>query len=172
MSSLRYVQDIDEGRYDREKLFEIFPDSAKFVEQGKPPSPSVPEPLDDGSFLYFVRTVPLRVGETYQFNRYFRPDRNPVSIRVDRKERIRVPAGEFDAIVIRPVIKAKGIFSENGRAEVWLADDSTRIMLQMKSQLSFGSLNLYLTSYRRPVRHAADSNATSGTPPGPREQSP
>jgi Protein of unknown function (DUF3108) len=45
------------------------------------------------------------------------------------------------------VIKTKGIFSENGHAEIWLSDDDNRIMLQLKSKLSFGSLNLYLKSY-------------------------
>ena len=62
-----------------------------------------------------------------------------------------MPAGVFDAIVVQPVIKTKGIFSENGHAEVWLSDDPSRIMLQMKSKLSFGSLNLYLKSYRPPT---------------------
>ena len=47
-------------------------------------------------------------------------------------------------VVVRPVIKTKGIFSEGGRAEIWFADDSTRRIIQMKSRLSFGSLNLYL----------------------------
>jgi hypothetical protein len=116
----------------------------------------VRNPLDDGSFIYFLRTIPLTVCETYTFERYFLPDRNPVTIRVLRRERIRVPAGEFNALVIQPVIKSKGIFSENGHAEVWLSDDDARIMLQMKSALSFGSLNLYLTSHRRaPARTSA-----------------
>src|SRR4029079_4621533 len=75
--------------------------------------------------------------------------------RVLRRERIKVPAGEFDALVLQPIIKTKGIFSEGGRAEVWLSDDSNRIMLQMKSKLPFGSLNLYLTSYSRAARPAA-----------------
>jgi len=30
---------------------------------------------------------------------------------------------------------------------VWLSDDDKHIMLQLKSKLSFGSLNLYLKSY-------------------------
>ena len=30
--------------------------------------------------------------------------------------------------------------------EIWLADDSTRAMVQFKSKLKFGSLNLYLKS--------------------------
>jgi hypothetical protein len=29
---------------------------------------------------------------------------------------------------------------------VWLSDDGKRVLLQLKSKLTFGSLNLYLTS--------------------------
>jgi hypothetical protein len=150
LSSLRFVQDLEEGRNDTERRFEIYPERAIFIQTSKKPAleeKSVSQPLDDGSFLYFVRTLPLVVGQTYDFERYFRPDRNPVRIRVLRKERIRVPAGTFNAIVLQPIIKTKGIFSENGHAEVWVSDDDKRIVLQLKSKLSFGSLNLYLKSY-------------------------
>lgn len=150
LSSLRFVQQLEEGSKDRERHFEIYPERSVFVALHDKPvkeQPSVREPLDDGSFLYFIRTIPLEVGQTYDFDRYFRPDRNPVRIRVLRKERITVPAGTFNTIVVQPIIKTKGIFSEDGRAEVWLSDDERRIMLQLKSHLSFGSLNLYLKSY-------------------------
>jgi len=150
LSSLRFVQELEEGGKDTERKFEIYPERSIFVQTSKKPpkeEESVSRPLDDGSFLYFIRTIPLTVGRTYDFDRYFRPDRNPVRIRVMRKERISVPAGTFDAIVLQPVIKTKGIFSENGHAEIWLSDDDRRIMLQLKSKLSFGSLSLYLKSY-------------------------
>ena len=150
LSSLRFVQELEEGGRDTERRFEIYPDRAVFVQTSKKPTKeekSVSQPLDDGSFLYFLRTIPLEVGKTYDFDRYFRPDRNPVRIRVLRKEKVKVPAGTFDAIVVQPVIKTKGIFSENGHAEVWLSDDDRHIMLQLKSKLKFGSLNLYLKSY-------------------------
>lgn len=150
LNSLRYVQDQEQGSRERKRTFEIFPERAVFREvfKNNRELKSVPDPLDDGSFLFFIRTVPLEVGKTYEFNRYFKPDRNPVTIRVLRKERIRVPAGAFDAIVLQPIIKTSGIFSEGGAAEIWLSDDDKRMMLQMKSRLSFGSLNLYLRSYR------------------------
>jgi len=150
LSSLRFVQELEEGGKEVERRFEIYPERAAFVQTSKKPAKeekSVSQPLDDGSFLYFIRTIPLEVGQTYDFDRYFRPDRNPVRIRVLRKERVTVPAGTFNAIVVQPVIKTKGIFSENGHAEIWLSDDDRRIMLQLKSKLSFGSLNLYLKSY-------------------------
>lgn len=150
LNSLRYHQDLNQGSRDRERQFEIYPDRAVYREttRGTEDRPSVSDPLDDGSFLFFIRTVPLEVGRSYTFNRYFRPDRNPVVIRVLRKERIRVPAGTFDAIVVQPIIKTAGIFSEGGQAEIWLSDDDRRMMLQMRSRLSFGSLNLYLRNYR------------------------
>lgn len=152
LASLRFHQNQNEGQREREHRYEIFPERRVYndLTDDKGEQPSVGEPLDDGSFLYFVRTVPLEVGQTYEFNRYFKPDRNPVIIRVLRRERVTVPAGTFDAVVIQPIIKTKGIFSENGHAELWLSDDDRRVMLQMKSQLSFGSINLYLTADRHP----------------------
>ncbi len=146
--SLRHKQDLSEGSKDRERNFEFFPERRVFSQDARPEEAGVANPLDEGSFLYFVRRVPLEVGQTYEFNRYFKPDRNPVRIVVLRKERIRVPSGQYNTIVIQPIIKAKGLFSEGGKAQVWLTDDSARVMVQMKSSLPIGSLNLYLREYR------------------------
>ena len=152
LASLRHWQELSEGSRERERRFEIYPERGFYVEGEREPQPTVEAPLDDGSFLYFVRTIPLEVGKEYVFDRYFRPDRNPVRIQVLRRERISVPAGTFETIVIRPIIKTRGVFSENGRAEIWLTDDSTRLMVQMKSHLKIGSINLYLRSYRPGTR--------------------
>lgn len=156
LASLRHRQELSEGSRERERQFEIFPENGTYTEDGGEHRPTVALPLDDGSFLYFLRTIPLEIGKEYSFDRYFRPDRNPVRIQVLRRETIRVPAGTFETVVIRPIINARGVFSENGRAEVWLTDDSRRIMVQMKSHLKFGSLSLYLKSY-----HSAVSDTTS-----------
>ena len=149
LASLRYKQDIDEGSYERERTFEMFPERMTFSENGKPEEPGVSQPLDDGSFIYFVRTLSLDLGQSYEFNRYFRPDRNPVRLQVLRKEPIKVPAGEFKSIVVRPAIKSKGIFSENSKAEIWFSDDSLRLMLRMRSGLPFGTLQLELKDVNR-----------------------
>ena len=165
-TSLRFVQDLKQGGKDREKTFEIFPERSTYTVNGGEELPSVPDPLDDASFLYFVRTVPLEIGQTYSYDRYFRPDRNPVRIKVLRRERVSVPAGTFQAIVVQPIIKAKGIFSENGQAEIWLSEDANRMMVQMKSNLPFGSLNLFLKSARPPTV-TIETPAPSPPPPPP-----
>lgn len=149
LNSLRYHQDIDEGSYERKRRYEIFPERGMMREEGKPEEPTVASPLDDGSFLYFVRTLPLEPGRTFEYSRYFKAQGNPVRIRVLRRESITVPAGTFNTVVLQPTFQTKGIFSQNGKAEVWITDDDRRIMVQMKSKLSFGSLNLYLRTITR-----------------------
>jgi hypothetical protein len=160
LNSLLFLRKIEEGTRERAQTFEILPEKGVYYERSSSDDsakPTVQNPLDEGAFPYFVRTVPLKVGETYDFNRYFIADRNPVRVTVLRKERVTVPAGTFNAIVIKPVIKTKGIFSEKGQAEVWISDDPTRMLLQVKSKLSFGSLNLYLKSYTPPTDRAKTS---------------
>jgi hypothetical protein len=144
--SLRYHQNIDEGSYERNRTYEIIPERGIYLDPAKQELPTVENPLDDGAFIYFLRTIPLQPGKTYTFNRYFKPDRNPVSVTVLRRQRVHVPAGDFDAIVVQPKIKAKGIFAEAANAEVWLQDDGSRVMLQMRTHLQFGSVTFQLRS--------------------------
>jgi Protein of unknown function (DUF3108) len=149
LSVLRAVQNVDQGPYERDRHFEIYPESKTFTENDKPAEPSVAGALDEGAFIFLVRTMPLEPGQTYEFSRYFRPDRNPVKIQVSRRERVKVPAGEFQTVVVQPTIKARGIFSEGGRAEVWFSDDSSRAVVQLKTKMKVGSLSLLLKG-RRP----------------------
>src|SRR4051812_9283977 len=73
--SLRHVQHIDETKYSTDKTYEFYPERRVYVRNGQE-NPSVAEPLDEGSFIYFMRSVPLQVGKTYSFDRYYHPDRN------------------------------------------------------------------------------------------------
>jgi hypothetical protein len=101
--------------------------------------------------VQFVRTVPLEVGRRYVFDQYYKPDRNPVTVDVLRRERVSVPAGTFDAVVIRPSFRTKGIFAQSGGTEVWLSDDARRVVLRMKTHLPFGAITLALTEYTPPA---------------------
>lgn len=143
-ASLRFTQRIREGRYHADRDFELFPERG-FYTRGDDTVSTVAEPLDDASFLYFVRDLSLAVGKRYEYARYFQQEGNPIVLQVARAEHITVPAGSFDAVVVQPLIRTRGIFSDRGRAEVWLRTDGAHEVLQVKSHLAFGSLNLYLT---------------------------
>jgi hypothetical protein len=143
-NSLRFVQLLNEPGGHPRRDMQIFPDRQMYRKNAEPELPSVADPVDDVSLVYLMRTLPLEPGQCYELRRYFKPDGNPIVVHVTRRKRITVPAGTFDAIMLRPEITTSGIFSQNGRAELWLSDDSTRTVLQLNSQLPFGSINLYL----------------------------
>ena len=148
--SRRFHQDQKEVRFERKRRYEFFPERRTFVrENGETGTLPTDQPLDDISFLYYARTLPLRVGETYTLNRYFKEDGNPVVLQVLRRERITVPAGTFNTVVVRPIIQTRGLFGEGGRAEVYFSDDERRIPVQVRSRVPVvGSLSLHLVEYR------------------------
>ncbi len=148
--SRRFEQDQKEGKFKRHRIFEFFPEEQRWERANTDQAGELPTdiPLDDVSFLYFVRTLPLEVGQTYTFPRYFREDGNPVVLKVLRKEKVSVPVGTFETIVVQPIIKTSGLFGDGGRAEVYFTDDDQRILVQMKSKVPvLKSLNLLLESY-------------------------
>ncbi len=147
-ASVRFTQDNDDDATDKDKVYEIFPERQTYSVNNGEELASVAEPLDEGALLYFVRTMDLEVGKSYELNRYFRPDRNPVIVKVLRRETVQVPAGKFSTIVVQPIIKSKGIFSEGGRAEIYLSDDKERVMVQMRVRLKVATISLQLTSHR------------------------
>ena len=149
--SRRFKQDQHEVRYERHRTFDFFPEQLIWKrtdnnEQGTLPTA---QPLDDLSFLYYIRTLPLEVGKTYILNRYFVDEGNPVTVKVLRKQVYTTPnLGKFNTIVVQPIIKTKGLFSEGGQAEVYFTDDSKRILVAMKSKVKIlKSLDMVLESY-------------------------
>ena len=146
-SSLRYRQETVERDRERLRVFEIYPERGVYRENDKPELPTVPQPLDEAAFIFFVRGQPLDVGKEYNFPNYFIPDRNPVKVVVSRAEKTSVPAGTFPSIVVKPVIKSKGIFSQNGRAEIWFTDDDRRLMVRMETHVAFGTISLRLREF-------------------------
>jgi hypothetical protein len=149
-NTFRFVENLHEPRYHANRDTQIYPERQVFQRRGKTEQPSVSDPMDDVSLVYFVRTLALEPGQCYVLRRYYMPQGNPLVLHVTRREHVTVPAGTFNAIVVHPEITTGGIFSQNGRAELWLADDSTRAVVQLKTQLPFGSINLYLTHVIEP----------------------
>ena len=125
------------------------------------------QPLDDLSFLYYARTLPLVVGKTYTLDRYFKEDGNPVVIKVLRKETISLNSGQYPTIVVQPIIKTDGLFSEGGKAEVHFTDDDRRIPVFIKAGVSsvplLKTLKMELTRYEPGTRLAPPFKAGEST---------
>lgn len=144
--SHRFVQEFNENNKPKKRTFEIFPDSGYFREIGRDTTyPTPDDPLDDAAFFYFVRITPLEVGKTYTFDRYFRKEKNPVTIKVEKRERMELPDGtEVPCLVLQPVIDTKGMFSKRSETRLWLTDDVRRLPVQIRSKFNFGTVTLRL----------------------------
>jgi hypothetical protein len=149
--SHRFEQWTHEVNFRRRRTREFFPAESRWSGQtnGHPEAGMLTtrQPLDDTSFLYFVRTLDLVVGREYTYDRYWNPDGNPVRIRVLRRERVTVPAGTFDTIVIQPVIRTSGMFAEGGEAEVYFAEGGARQLVKLRARLPIGTLQLQLEEF-------------------------
>ena len=145
-ASLRFAQSISEGKYKRSRTYEIYPERAVYQEDGDTAEASVSNPLDDGSFIYAVRHAGVRVGETQRFDRYFKPDRNPVVLTGVARDTVTVGAGTFATVVVHPTIRAKGLFAEDGDARIWFTDDDARYPVKIATKFSKFSLTLTLSS--------------------------
>ncbi|HYH81223.1 MAG TPA: DUF3108 domain-containing protein [Longimicrobium sp.] len=149
--SRRFIQNIHEVRYRRNRTYDFDPVRRTYRRPDNGETGSIPtdKPLDDLSFMYYARTLPLEVGDQYTLSRYFKESGNPVVLRVVRRETVQVPAGRFRTIVVQPVIRTNGLFGEGGRAEIYFSDDERRIPVLIKSRVPLvGSLTMSLRSYR------------------------
>jgi hypothetical protein len=144
--SRRFVQDFVENDKPKHRLFEIFPDSGYFRQQGRDTTLATPaEPLDDAGFFYFVRVTPLQVGRKYSYDRYFRKEKNPVTIEVLKREKLELPDGsKVQCLVLHPVIDTKGLFSKRSETRIWLTDDARRLPVQVRTKFPFGTITLRL----------------------------
>jgi hypothetical protein len=144
--SRRFLQDFVENNKATKRLYEIYPDSGFFRQHGRDTTFATPaEPLDDAGFFYFVRVTPLEVGKTYHYDRYFRKDKNPVTIKVLKREKLELPDGRKVAcLVLHPVIDTKGLFSKRSDTRIWLTADERRIPVQVRTKFPFGTVTLRL----------------------------
>jgi hypothetical protein len=151
LKSRRFRQDITErGRQTRFRTYEIFPDSGYYRLEGDSTQPATPEhPLDDASFLFYMRTQPMEVGQEYRLNLYFRTEKNPVILRVEKREECELPdQTKMTCLVVAPIVGDRGIFAERQDARVWLTDDARRIPVQIRTRYPFGVVNLKLENVK------------------------
>jgi Protein of unknown function (DUF3108) len=146
LMSRRFLQNFVENGKPMRRHYEIFPDSGFFREEGRDTTFATPkEPLDDAAFFYFVRLTPLQVGQKYTYNRYFRKDKNPVSIEVLKREKMDLPDGtEVQCLVLHPTIDTRGLFSKRSETRIWLTDDERRLPVQIRTKFPFGTITLRL----------------------------
>lgn len=139
-SSLRFHRRVYQGGSVDESQFQIVGDSSRYRQDGVPRDWAAPRnPLDELAFLYYLRTVPLKVGATYQIPRYFKTGYNPIQVRVVSRSDWQLPEGRTV-----PAFNLE-ITSRGMQMSVTMTDDARRLPVELELPLPFGRVTLELT---------------------------
>lgn len=150
--TLRFFKDLHEGNflYSEEVIFDQDAGMVYYPEEQDTSLREMeipPHALDVLSAFYFARTLPLEVGETYLIDCHIDNENYPLEVRVCERDRIRVPAGEFDCIMVQPALQSQGLFDQQGEIWIWLTDDQRHMPVLMRSAIVIGEIVCVLEDY-------------------------
>jgi hypothetical protein len=137
MASYRYSKRESSPLSSRTENVELYPDESRWTsgKDARPGKSPTDDPLDELSFLYYIRTLPLLDGDEYSVGRHFDPARNPVVIRVLRREVLTVPAGRFSTVVVEMKVQDPERFGGNGTLRMHLTDDVRRMPVRIQTSM-------------------------------------
>ena len=136
MTSLRFVKRERNPLSSFTEAVELYPERGRWVAAaGDSGALATDAPLDELSFIYFVRTLPLADGDEYVFDRHYDAARNPTRVRVVARERVAVPAGEFRTIVVEMRVRDARRFDDEGTIRLHLTDDARRVPVRIASSM-------------------------------------
>jgi len=149
MTSLRYTSSANRLWKRSKDAVDIFTAERRWKGVGGLEGTLVTEaPLDELSFLFFLRTLALSSDTSLTYSRHFDEARNPTLVRVVGREEVEVGAGRFHAIVVEMRVRDARRYHGEGVIRVYLSDDQCRLLLRLESSVpDAGSATLGLTAY-------------------------
>ena len=134
-------------RRDNEVIFDHANRQATYInhrENGKKTFNINENCLDPLSSFYHIRTLQYEVGKSLYVNMFDNKKLWDVEVQVLRREKIKTGLGEFNTVVIKPLMKSEGIFNRKGDLYIWLTDDLKRIPVKMQTKVAVGSITATL----------------------------
>jgi len=99
---------------------------------------------DPLSAFYAMTRWNLDVGRSAYIDIFDNKKHWRTEVQVLKKEKIRVPAGEFNTILIKPLLQSEGIFIKAGDIFIWATDDDRKLPVKIKSKVAVGSFTALL----------------------------
>jgi hypothetical protein len=156
-STLRYARNIHEGKYRLEEQVSLNSTTHKFhqksyradkdrLEEKEGNIPS--NVLDVLGSLYYVRTLPLKVGKSFTIDVHSSNKVYPLVVNVKKRQIVKVKAGKFDCFLVEPQLRDPGIFISKGKKlEVFLTADDRHMPVLMRSEIFIGHVAAELVSH-------------------------
>ena len=144
--SLSFEKHLREGNFKRDEkvVFDQKNHVAIYADKRVPIAPSTQDFL---SAVYYARTLPLEVGQAIAMANHTGGKNYPIYIKVLRRERVKVPAGEFDCLVVEPILQTSSLFEHKGKLTIWVTDDTVKMPVLLRSKVVIGAFEAVLKSY-------------------------
>lgn len=108
-------------------------------------------PLDELSFIYLLRTLPLDSGAVYRLDRHFDSERNPTIVRVIGRDTLTTPAGIFRTRIIEMEVRDPKRYRGSGVIRIHIEDGGCRMPIRIESRMPvLGVTTLTLSAWSHP----------------------
>lgn len=97
------------------------------------------ETRDIVSFWYYLRGIPLKVGDTLMIDVHSARENHKVKCVVKKREQVKTKAGDYETILVEPQTEGKGIFGAKGEMQIWYSE-AERIPVQIRASMKFGTV--------------------------------
>jgi hypothetical protein len=168
MASVRFFKEERNPFARHDEAVELFLDRGRWeAADGTSGDIAAVAPLDELSFMYFIRTLTLAPDSVYRFDRHFDARRNPTTLRVVKSDTIDTRAGRFATILIEMRVRDSRRYDGEGVIRIHLSDDDLRIPVRIESAMPVvGTAVLTLESHTQPLAHriGLDKVATTSPP--------
>jgi hypothetical protein len=152
MAALRFRASERRPFSKHDEQVELYPEERRWESgNGKSGNSPTDAPLDELSFIYFVRSLPLDSDSALTFNRYYDPQRNPTTVRVISRDSLSTAAGEFRTALVEMRVRDPQHYKGEGTLRFYLSDDACRIPVRIESAMpNVGLVIFSLESYEHP----------------------
>ncbi len=157
----RFYRYIEEGKYRKKEIVDFLhhEDSAqvhrldkhtgKLQEKVKFPIPDNVQDMVSG--YYYIRTMDfsgLNKDEEFRVTGFFDDTTYHLNVKFLGREKLKTKIGEFNTIVISPIVPPNSLFRGKNPVKAWLSDDRRKIPLRIKAELLIGSVEIDINNYQ------------------------
>jgi hypothetical protein len=159
--SQRFYQNIEEGKYRKKEIIEfdhvhdmaiahrLDKESGKLKKKLRFP---VPEHIQDiVSGYYYMRTFDfdtIQPNDFFDITGFYDDTTYYVKVQYLGKEKLKTKIGDYNALVISPIMPKNSLFRGDNPVKAYLSDDKYKIPLKVKAELLVGSLEIDIREYR------------------------
>ena len=140
----RMQRDIHEGKYERKDTTVVDREAGLIFASRD--TLAVDGPVyDPVGVIYYLRSLPLDTGDKIDLSIFDGRRLQNITITVTGSEQLKVPAGEFECLVLLPEAQeGERLTKVDGLLNLWLAQDSSRTPVRLEQTSSIGTMVLKL----------------------------